>query len=69
MIEEKSASAADTSTSKAEDDKPRTLEDLKKAALEAENKAAKEIIAKFGVEYSQIKLDKVNEFVKKGQDL
>jgi len=35
-----------------EDDKPRTLEALKKAAMDAEALAAKEIIAKFGVEYS-----------------
>ncbi len=37
--------------------------------MDAENKAAKEIISKFGVEYSQIKLDKASEFIKKGQDL
>ena len=46
-----------------EDDKPRTLEALKKAAMDAEALAAKEIIAKFGVEYGQIKVDKVHEFV------
>lgn len=31
--------------------------------MDAEALAAKEIIAKFGVEYGQIKVDKVHEFV------
>lgn len=64
LIEESKDQPKKTSTEEVkEDDKPRTLEALKKAAMDAEALAAKEIIAKFGVEYGQIKVDKVHEFV------
>lgn len=60
MIEERkeaveSASASETSA--------------KKAVLEAEKKAAEEIVNKFGVDYSQIKLDSVQDFVAEKRDL
>ena len=46
-----------------------TSQVAKQKASEAEQEAAREIIAKFGVEYSQIKLDRVNELVKSATEL
>lgn len=45
------------------------MHDLKKAAAEAEKKAAEEIIKKFGVEYSQIKLENGQEFIASKKNL
>ena len=48
---------------------PTTLQDLKKSAAEAVKKAEEEIINKFGVDYSHIKLENVHEFVAQGKNL
>ena len=50
-------------------DTAKTLAELKKAAADAEKIAAQEIVAKFGVEYAQIQLSKVGDFVKAGKSL
>ena len=42
---------------------------MKQNMMDAEQHAAQEIIAKFGVEYSEIKLDGAGEFVAAGKNL
>ena len=57
----------DTSKTKEENDK--SLQDLKKTALVAEKAAAQDIISKFGVEYGQIKLSKIANYLEEAKDL
>ena len=65
MIEEVKGGSGE----EAKEESKTVTDEQKQKAKEAENEAAQEIIAKFGVEYSQIKLDKVNLLVKQAKDL
>ena len=65
--EELIAEKKDGEEDKAKEEK--SLKELKKTAFEAEKAAAAEIIAKFGVEYGQIKLSKISDYMKDAKDL